>query len=80
MPKIAAEISAPISQTNKITMVAGGDGPIGASRITSEVNIQAQGRNVGEGGGTCPLFLVLNGLTFEGKMRNLSDKFRIKLV
>ena len=51
MPKIAAEISAPISQTNKITMVAGGDGPIGASRITSEVNIQGQGRNVGGGRG-----------------------------
>jgi flotillin len=37
MPKIAAEVSGPISQTNKITMVAAGDGPVGASRITQEV-------------------------------------------
>jgi len=37
LPKIAAEVSAPISQTNKITMVSNGDGPIGASRITSEI-------------------------------------------
>jgi len=37
LPKVAAEVSAPISQTNKITMVASGDGPVGASRLTSEV-------------------------------------------
>jgi len=37
LPKVAAEVSAPISQTNKITMVAAGDGPVGASRVTSEV-------------------------------------------
>ena len=27
-----------------------------------------------------PLFLVLNGMTFEGEMRKLSDKYHIKLV
>merc|ERR1712168_349878 len=37
LPKVAAEVSAPISQTNKITMVAAGDGPIGANKLTSEV-------------------------------------------
>merc|ERR1719391_1642981 len=37
LPKIAAEVSAPMAQTNKITMVASGDGPVGASRVTSEV-------------------------------------------
>jgi len=40
MPKIAAEVSGPISQTNKITMVSNGDGPVGASRITQEVRIR----------------------------------------
>jgi len=37
LPKIAAEVAGPISETNKITMVATGDGPIGASRVTNEV-------------------------------------------
>merc|ERR1719495_297345 len=37
LPKIAAEVAAPMAQTNKITMVASGDGPVGASRVTSEV-------------------------------------------
>lgn len=37
MPKVAAEIGGPISQTNKITMVSTGDGPFGASKITGEV-------------------------------------------
>ena len=40
MPKIAAEVSGPISQTKKITMVSNGDGPVGASRITQEVRIR----------------------------------------
>merc|ERR1711992_519715 len=37
LPQVAAEISGPISQANKITMVASGDGTIGANRITGEV-------------------------------------------
>jgi len=37
LPKVAAEVAGPISETNKITMVATGDGPIGASRVTNEV-------------------------------------------
>ncbi|RDD43443.1 Flotillin-1 [Trichoplax sp. H2] len=37
MPKIAAEVAAPISQARKITMVSGGDGEVGASKITGEV-------------------------------------------
>eukprot|EP00092_Neocalanus_flemingeri_P064390 GFUD01078140.1.p1 GENE.GFUD01078140.1~~GFUD01078140.1.p1 ORF type:complete len:430 (+),score=173.08 GFUD01078140.1:195-1484(+) len=37
LPKIAAEVAGPLSETNKITMVATGDGPIGASRVTNEV-------------------------------------------
>jgi len=37
LPQVAAEVSAPMSQANKITMVSSGDGPIGASRVTGEV-------------------------------------------
>jgi len=37
LPQVAAEVSAPLSQANKITMVSNGDGPIGASRVTGEV-------------------------------------------
>jgi len=37
LPKIAAEIAAPLSQTKKITLVSSGDGEVGASRITGEV-------------------------------------------
>merc|ERR1712059_149027 len=37
LPQVAAEVSAPLSQANKITMVSTGDGPIGASRVTGEV-------------------------------------------
>lgn len=37
LPQVAAEVSAPISQTKKITMVNSGDGPIGASRMTGEI-------------------------------------------
>jgi len=37
LPKVAAEVAGPISETNKITMVSTGDGPIGASRVTNEV-------------------------------------------
>merc|ERR1712106_1028292 len=37
LPKIAAEIAAPLSQTKKITMVSDGSGEVGAARITGEV-------------------------------------------
>merc|ERR1712095_250598 len=37
LPKVAAEVAAPLSQTKKITMVSNGDGEIGAARITGEV-------------------------------------------
>jgi len=37
LPKIAAEVSAPIAQTNKITMVSDGTGPVGAANVTREV-------------------------------------------
>ena len=33
LPKVAAEVSAPLSQVDKITMVSDGDGPIGASKV-----------------------------------------------
>merc|ERR1719461_2163775 len=37
LPQVAAEVTGPISQAKKITMVSTGDGPIGANRMTSEV-------------------------------------------
>ncbi|EDO47182.1 predicted protein [Nematostella vectensis] len=37
MPKIAAEIAAPLSQVNKITMVSNGKGEVGASKVTGEI-------------------------------------------
>jgi len=37
LPQVAAEVSGPISQTKKITMVSTGSGPIGASKLTGEV-------------------------------------------
>ncbi|KAF2886863.1 hypothetical protein ILUMI_19310 [Ignelater luminosus] len=37
LPKIAAEVSAPIAQANKITMVSSGQGEIGAAKLTGEV-------------------------------------------
>jgi len=37
LPKVAAEVSAPLSQVDKITMVSDGEGPIGASKVTGEV-------------------------------------------
>ncbi|EGD74372.1 flotillin 1 [Salpingoeca rosetta] len=37
MPRVAAEIAAPLASVDKITMVAGPDGEIGASKITGEV-------------------------------------------
>ncbi|KAK3589254.1 hypothetical protein CHS0354_008319 [Potamilus streckersoni] len=37
LPKIAAEIAAPLSQTKKITMVSSGKGDVGAYKLTGEV-------------------------------------------
>jgi len=37
LPGVAAEVSQPLSQMDKITMVSTGDGPIGASKLTGEV-------------------------------------------
>ena len=37
MPKVAAEIAAPLSQAKKISMVSDGTGEIGASKLTGEV-------------------------------------------
>jgi len=37
LPKVAAEVAAPLSQTKKITMVATGEGEVGAGRLTGEV-------------------------------------------
>ena len=35
--QVAAEVAAPLSQTKKITMVASGDGEVGAGRLIGEV-------------------------------------------
>jgi len=37
MPKVAAEIAAPLAQTKKVTMVSTGNGDVGASKLTGEV-------------------------------------------
>ncbi len=37
MPKIAAEIAAPLTKSNKITMISDGSGKVGPSRITTEI-------------------------------------------
>jgi len=37
LPRVAAEVSAPLAQTDKITMVSSGDGPVGASKLTEEM-------------------------------------------
>jgi len=37
LPQVAAEVAGPITKVNKITMVATGDGPVGANRVTGEV-------------------------------------------
>merc|ERR1719229_1510763 len=37
MPKVAAEVAAPLTETNKITMVADSNGELGASKLTAEV-------------------------------------------
>ena len=35
--QMAAEIAAPLSQAKKVTMVASGDGEVGAAKLTGEV-------------------------------------------
>merc|ERR1711992_414837 len=37
LPKVAAEVAAPLSQAKKITMVSDGSGEIGAAKLTGEV-------------------------------------------
>ncbi|KAL1130957.1 hypothetical protein AAG570_012198 [Ranatra chinensis] len=37
LPKMAAEVAAPLSQAKKITMVSSGNGDVGASKLTGEV-------------------------------------------
>ncbi|CAH1716756.1 unnamed protein product [Chironomus riparius] len=37
LPKVAAEVAAPLSQTKKITMVSSGNSEVGASKLTGEV-------------------------------------------
>ena len=37
LPKIAAEVAAPLSGCNKIVMVSNGEGDVGAGKITSEI-------------------------------------------
>ena len=38
MPKVAAEVAAPLTKTNKITMVADSNGELGAARLTAEAS------------------------------------------
>lgn len=37
LPKVAAEVAAPLSQAKKITMVSTGTGEVGAAKLTGEV-------------------------------------------
>ncbi|XKL66249.1 hypothetical protein PGB90_009669 [Kerria lacca] len=37
LPKIAAEVAAPLAQTKKVTMIASGSGDVGAARLTGEI-------------------------------------------
>ncbi|VDQ07526.1 unnamed protein product [Trichobilharzia regenti] len=37
LPKIAAEISAPLTKCDKVTMVSTGDGEIGVAKLTGEL-------------------------------------------
>ncbi|XP_070066586.1 flotillin-1 isoform X1 [Drosophila virilis] len=37
LPKVAAEVAAPLSQARKITMVSSGQGDIGAAKLTGEI-------------------------------------------
>merc|ERR1712002_535550 len=37
LPKVAAEIAAPLSRAKKVTMISSGDGEVGAAKLTGEV-------------------------------------------
>ena len=37
LPEVAANVSGPLGETRKITMVTTGDGPVGPARLTNEV-------------------------------------------
>ena len=37
LPRIAAEVAAPLTECRKVTMVSAGDAPVGPSRITGEI-------------------------------------------
>ncbi|XP_065201446.1 flotillin-1-like [Planococcus citri] len=37
LPKVAAEVANPLTQTKKVTMIASGNGDIGAARLTGEI-------------------------------------------
>jgi len=37
LPRVAAEVSAPLAQVHRVTMVSTGDGPVGANKLTGEV-------------------------------------------
>lgn len=37
LPRIAAEVSFPLTNCNKVTMVATGDGEVGITKLTNEV-------------------------------------------
>ena len=37
LPKVAAEVAAPMTQTKKITMISDGNSKLGASKLTEEV-------------------------------------------
>ncbi len=40
LPKIAAQVAAPLNSVNKITMVSNGDGEIGVSKLTGTVCVR----------------------------------------
>lgn len=37
LPKVAAEVAAPLSRAKKVTMISSGDGDVGAAKLTGEV-------------------------------------------
>ena len=37
LPKVAAEVAAPLSQAKKVTMISTGDGSVGAAKLSGEV-------------------------------------------
>uniref|UniRef100_A0A8D9APA1 Flotillin-1 n=1 Tax=Cacopsylla melanoneura TaxID=428564 RepID=A0A8D9APA1_9HEMI len=37
LPKVAAEVAAPLSQTKRVTMVSSGNGELGAAKLTGEI-------------------------------------------